>query len=284
TTACAEDAPGAQPLGIHLEGPYINSVRRGAHMVSWLRTPDAAEAERLLAVTEGALRLVTLAPELPGAEALIRRLVAAGVTVSIGHTDATYEQTLGAIALGVTHATHCCNAMRPMLHRDPGPLGALAQAPTVLGELIADGVHVHPAVMNVVIKALSPDRTIIITDALAAAGMPDGPFEFAGQPAQVIHGAARLLDGTLTGSVLTMAQALRNTLDAADVTLSQAAGMLTRNPARAAHVADHKGSLTTGFDADLVILDADLTVQATLCRGELAYATDVWRDRLADAL
>jgi N-acetylglucosamine-6-phosphate deacetylase len=284
TTACAEDAPGAQPLGIHLEGPYISSARRGAHMLSWLRSPNSAEAERLLAVTGGALRLVTLAPELPGAEALIRRLVAAGVTVSIGHTDATYEQTLGAITLGVTHATHCCNAMRPMLHRDPGPLGALAQMPTVLGELIADGVHVHPAVMNVVIKALGPDRTIIITDALATAGMPEGPFDFAGQPAQVVHGAARLLDGTLTGSVLTMAQALRNTLDAADVTLSQAAGMLTRNPARAARVADRKGSLTAGFDADLVILDANLTVQATLCRGELAYATDAWRDRLADTL
>ncbi|HEV7126062.1 MAG TPA: N-acetylglucosamine-6-phosphate deacetylase [Ktedonobacterales bacterium] len=282
--AIEECDTGARPLGIHLEGPYINSVRRGAHMTSWLRMPDLAEAEHILALTRGHLRLVTLAPELPGAPALIRCLVAAGVTVSIGHTDATYEETLAAIALGATHATHCCNAMRPLLHRDPGPLGALAQAAAVAGELIADGVHVHPAVMQVVVRTLGSERTIVITDAMAAAGMPDGPFEFAGQPAHIKQGAARLADGTITGSVLTMDQALRNMLTMTDVALPAAVGMLTRNPARAAQVAAHKGLLRVGYDADLVLCDASLIPQATFCGGTLAFATAQWRERLESAL
>ncbi|HKD74585.1 MAG TPA: N-acetylglucosamine-6-phosphate deacetylase, partial [Ktedonobacterales bacterium] len=185
-TAIAERDGGAEPLGIHLEGPYISIERRGAHMPSWLRRPDLAEADRVLSLAGGYLRLITVAPELPGADALIRQMVATGVRVSLGHTDATYEQALAAMELGVTHTTHCCNAMRPLYHRDPGPIGALAQSPQVYGELIADGVHVHPAMMKILVRALGPQRTIVITDALAAAGMGDTSFDFAGQPAQVI--------------------------------------------------------------------------------------------------
>ncbi|HZU01350.1 MAG TPA: amidohydrolase family protein, partial [Ktedonobacteraceae bacterium] len=183
---------GAEPLGIHLEGPYISVARRGAHQPSWLRKPDVSETEQLLALTRGYLRLVTLAPELPGATDMIRRLVEADVTVSIGHTDATYEQAQQAIQLGITHATHCFNAMRPLLHRAPGPLAAIAEAEQVRGELIADGVHVHPAAMNALVKLLGPERTVVITDALAGAGLDDATFDFAGQSAQVIRGAARL--------------------------------------------------------------------------------------------
>jgi N-acetylglucosamine-6-phosphate deacetylase len=276
---------GAEPLGIHLEGPYLSAKRRGAHPVSWLRAPDAAEIERVLALTRGHLRLITLAPELPGAAAMIERLLEGGVTVSIGHSDATYEQTQEAIRLGVTHATHCCNAMRPLHHRDPGPLGAIAQAQQISGELIADGVHVHPAMMNILIKSLGPERTIVITDALSAAGLSeDMPFEFAGQPARLVQGAARLADGTLTGSVLTMDQALRNVVQMTEATLQQAVGMLTLNPARAAQVSARKGRLQAGYDADVVLLDSSLTLQATLCQGQLTYAGDAWRERLSAAL
>ena len=271
---------GAEPVGIHLEGPYINIQRRGAHAPAWLRMPAAAETERILALTKGCLRLITLAPELPGAAAMIHRLVEAGVTVSMGHTDATYEQAQEAIALGVTHMTHCFNAMRPIHHRTPGPLAAVAQAPQVRGELIADGVHVHPSVMNILVDILGPERTIVITDALAGAGLSDTTFEFAGQPAQVICGAARLADGTLTGSVLTMKQALLNMLAITNVSLPEAVGMLTLNPAHAAHIADRKGRLHAGFDANMLIFDKELTLQATLCRGKLAFATDEWRERL----
>ncbi len=271
---------GAAPLGINLEGPYISAEQRGAHAAAWLRAPDVAETERLLSLAVSHLSVITLAPELPGAAAMICRLVEAGVTVSVGHTDATYEQTQQAIRLGATHATHCFNAMRPLRHREPGPLGAIVEAASVRGELIADGVHVHPAAMRVLTRALGAERTIIVTDAQAAAGVPNATFEFAGQPAKVIGGAARLANGTIAGSVLTMDQALRNVLDLGDISVSQAVGMLTLNPAHAAGVAQRKGRLRAGYDADLLIFDASLTLQATLCRGAVAFATDSWRERL----
>jgi N-acetylglucosamine-6-phosphate deacetylase len=272
---------GAEPLGIHLEGPYISLAKRGAHLPSWLRVPDETETEQLVALTDGHLSLLTLAPELPGASLMIRRLVNAGITVSMGHTNATYEQSLEAIKLGVTHATHCFNAMRPLLHRAPGPLAAIAQVEEVRGELIADGVHVHPAAMNALVKMLGPERIIVITDALAAAGVPETTFDFAGQPAKVIRGAARLSDGTITGSVLTMDQALRNVLQMTEVSLQQAVGMLTLNPAHAAQVSDRKGRLQIGYDADVLIFDQSLVLQGTICRGAVAFATGDWRERLS---
>lgn len=281
TTAIASPPPdSAEPLGIHLEGPYINEARRGAHPPAWLRVPNAAEIEEVLALTAGCLRLITLAPELPGAAEIMRHLVQANVTVSIGHTDATYEQTLEALALGATHVTHCCNAMRPLHHREPGPIGAIMRAPQVYGELIADGVHVHPAMMDILVRILGPQRTIVITDALAGAGMPDnGVFEFAGQEARVICGAARLADGTITGSILTMDQALRNILEMTHVSLQDAVAMLTINPARSIKVADRKGLLQPGYDADVLVFDDALSLQATFCRGALTFATDTWRAR-----
>lgn len=281
-TAINHFETGAEPLGIHLEGPYISADKRGAHLPSWLRSPDRAETERVLALTDGYLRVVTLAPELPGAAEMVSRLIDAGIIVSIGHTDATYEQAQAAIDLGITHATHCFNAMRPLHHRHPGPLAAIAQAEQVRGELIADGVHVHPAAMEALVKLLGPRRVIVITDALSAAGMTTGTFDFAGQPAQVVSGVARLADGTITGSVLTMDQALRNMLSMTRVSLQEAVGMLTLNPAHAAGVAERKGRLLAGYDADLLILDSSLTIQATICRGTLTYATGAWCDLLRE--
>lgn len=272
----------AEPLGIHLEGPYISATRRGAHPTSWLRMPDEAETEWLLALANGYLRLLTIAPELPGAALMIARLVEAGITVSMGHTDATYEQAQEAIRLGVTHVTHCFNAMRPLLHRAPGPLAALAQAKGVFGELIADGVHVHPAAADALVKLLGPERTIVITDAQAPAGVSNAAFEFAGQPARVIRGAARLSDGTIAGSILTMDQALRNMLQMTEVTLPQAVGMLTFNPARSIHVAHRKGRLHAGYDADVLIFDQSLALQATICCGKVAFVSSEWRERLSD--
>ncbi len=270
----------AEPLGIHLEGPYISLQRKGAHLPEWLRMPNEAETERLLALTNRHLRLITLAPELPGASAMIRRLVEAGVTVSMGHTDATYEQALEAIQLGITHMTHCFNAMRSLHHRNPGPIAAVAQAPQVRGELIADGVHVHPAMMDVLVKILGPQRTIVISDALATAGIDNTAFEFAGQTTHVTGGVARLADGTIAGSMLTLDQALRNMLQMTVSSLQEVVRMLTLNPAQAAQVANRKGCLQKGYNADLLLYDASLTLQATICRGTLAFATDEWRERL----
>ncbi|HEV2109496.1 MAG TPA: N-acetylglucosamine-6-phosphate deacetylase [Thermomicrobiales bacterium] len=278
--AVTADGEGAEPLGIHLEGPFINPLRRGAHDPAWLREPHPEATDRILAAADGHLRIVTLAPELPGAEAMQQALLNAGVTVSIGHTDADEVETRHAIQCGARHATHCFNAMRPLLHRDPGPLGAIVEAEEVLGELIADTHHVHPAAMRVLIRALGPGRTVIITDAIAAAGLGNVPFTLGDQPAHVEGGVARLADGTIAGSILTMDQALRNVLALGGLSLSEAVGMLTHNPARAAGVADRKGLLRPGYDADLVILDHDLNVQATICRGHLAHATESWKRRL----
>jgi N-acetylglucosamine-6-phosphate deacetylase len=279
--ACEQGIAGAEPVGVYLEGPYINVARRGAHMASWLRQPDLDEVNHLLELTAGHLRLITIAPELPGAAPVIRRLVEKGVTVSIGHSDATYEQTLEAISMGVTHMTHCCNAMRPLYHRDPGPLGAAALTPQLMGELIADGVHVHPAMAAIVGKIFGPERLVVITDAQPGAGKEGATFEFAGQPLHVERGAARLADGAIAGSVLTMDEALRNALRMIGATLPEAVGMLTRNPARSIHLDDRKGWLRPGYDADLLLFSSDLTLQATFCRGQVAYATDAWRARLA---
>ena len=271
----------AQPLGIHLEGPYISEKRRGAHLPAWLRLPDEHETAFLLQITQGHLRLVTLAPELPGAEHMIRRLVAANVTVSIGHTNANYEQTRSALELGITHATHCFNAMPPLLHREPGPLPAIAQAQQVYGEVIVDGVHVHPAVVDMLVRMLGPARVILVTDAQAVAGIhSEGPFEFAGQQAHIERGAVRLVDGTLAGSVLTMDKALPNILSMTGVSLQEAVSMLTRNPAESLHVATRKGMFHVGYDADLLIFDEALSLQATFCRGQVAFATEAWRERL----
>ncbi len=282
--AIARRHAGAEPLGIHLEGPFISERKRGAHPAAWLRLPNPADTERILSLANGHLRLITLAPELPGAAEMIQAMRAASVTVSMGHTDANYDEALAAISLGVTHMTHCCNAMRPLHHRDAGPLGALGRVTPICGEIIADGHHVHPAMVQILFRILGPERLIVITDALAAAGDASAPFDFAGQPAHVEDGVARLADGTITGSVLTMDQALRNMLRMTDATLSQVVGMLTVNPARAAQAADRKGLLQPGYDADLAIFDADLTLHATICAGKLAYATPEWKARAGASL
>lgn len=271
----------AEPVGIFLEGPYISVKRRGAHPPIWLRTPNEAETERILNVTKGLLRLVTLAPELPGADEMIQRLLAAGVTVSMGHTDVNYDQAQEAIKKGITHMTHCFNAMRPLLHRDPGPIAAVMKAEGVLGEVIADGVHVHPAMVDALIRLLGPERVVVITDAQAGAGLPEGSvFEFAGQQASVLHGAVRLKDGALAGSILTLDKALRNILEMSGVSLSSAVRMFTLNPARSARVDTRKALLKGGYDADLLVFDKDLRLQATICRGSLTFATEQGRQQL----
>ncbi|HLI50573.1 MAG TPA: N-acetylglucosamine-6-phosphate deacetylase [Thermomicrobiaceae bacterium] len=278
--AIESSPPGARPLGIHLEGPYINPARRGAHPTDWLRSPSPDETEQVLDLAQGHLRVVTLAPELPGALEMIRRLVNAGVTVSLGHTDATFQQALDGFAAGASQLTHCFNAMPPLLHRAPGPLGALVEIDRAMGELICDGVHVEPAAMKALVNMLGSHRVIAITDALPAAGKQAGPFSFNGQPAHVEGGVARLADGTITGSVLTMDQALRNLIRYCGVSLSQASAMCSRNPAVACGVADHKGLLLPGYDADLVMLDRELKLVATIRAGEVIYATEGWHSRI----
>ncbi|MCX7623591.1 MAG: N-acetylglucosamine-6-phosphate deacetylase [Thermomicrobium sp.] len=275
---------GARPLGIYLEGPFLNPARRGAHHPSWLRPAERALAERLLRLAEGHLRVVTLAPELPGAMGVLERFVAASVTVALGHTDASYETAREAFARGARLLTHCFNAMPPLLHRAPGPLGALVECPEACGELVADGHHVLPPVMRVLVRALGPERTVVVTDAQPGAGLPPGTtFAFAGLTARVEGDLARLADGTIAGSLLTTDRALRNLVELVGVPLEQAVRMLTETPAHVLGLAGRTGRLAPGYDADLVVLDADFRVHGTVCRGRIEYASRELAERLAAA-
>ena len=251
--------------GIHLEGPWLSRARCGAHDPAQVRAPDPAEIDAVLAAGGDAIRMVTLAPELPGADAAIRRFVDAGVVVAVGHTDATYEETQGAIAAGATVGTHLFNAMPPLHHREPGPVLALLQDPRVTCELIADGVHVHPAMVAAVIDAAGPERVSLITDAIAAAGCDDGPFRLGTVPIDVVAGVATVAGtSTIAGSTATMAQVFGNVLPLAG--LAAAVQMSATTPARALGL-ERVGELRAGYDADLVVLEADLRVGAVMAGG-----------------
>jgi N-acetylglucosamine-6-phosphate deacetylase len=256
--------------GIHLEGPWLSGLHCGAHDPAWLRDPDAREIDALLAAGDGAIAMVTVAPELPGVPAAIRRLVDAGVVVALGHTDASYEQTLAAIDAGATVGTHLFNAMRSLHHREPGPVPALLGDPRVTTELIADGVHLHASVIRHVVAAVSPDRVALVTDAMAAAGVGDGAFTLGGLGVDVTGGVARLRgSATIAGSTATMDRLFTTAvglLGGDDAALAAAVRMSATTPARALGL-DGAGVLAAGSAANLVVMDADLQVLRVMSRG-----------------
>jgi N-acetylglucosamine-6-phosphate deacetylase len=265
--AAAGAAPdgGAEVLGAHLEGPFLNPLRRGAMDPEQLRLPDPALHARLL--DGGGVRVVSLAPELPGALELVSAAVAAGARVSLAHSDATYEQALAAADAGASTVTHTFNAMRPLDRREPGILGAALTDERLACELICDGVHVHPAAVALLVRCKGPEQVALVTDAIAAAGMPDGASRLGTRPVTVRDGRPSLADGTLAGSTLTMDAALRNVVRFAGVSVPEASAMASTTPARLLGVADRKGAIAPGRDADLVVLDADLRVNAVWARG-----------------
>ena len=254
--------------GIHLEGPWLAPSHRGAHSESLLVAPSAGDADRLLDAGAGAVRMVTIAPELPGATAAIERLVARGVVVAVGHTGADYDTTRTAIAAGATGATHLFNAMPDVLHRSPGPALALWRDPAVWVELVADGVHVHPGLVCHVIST-KPDRVVLVTDAMSAAGAGDGDYELGGLPVEVRSGVARLAGTTtIAGSTLTLDRAVRTAV-AAGADLETTLRAVTCHPADYLGLAD-AGRITDGARADLVCLDDDLMVTGVMYRGQWA--------------
>ncbi|UCH85958.1 MAG: N-acetylglucosamine-6-phosphate deacetylase [Dehalococcoidia bacterium] len=262
---------GASPLGVYLEGPFVNPKRKASFPPEGLRPPDVSELLAHVGAARGRLKLIALAPELAGARKLIAAARDQGLVVSIGHSDATYEEALEGISLGVTHATHCFNAMRPFHHRDPGCLGAILASPQVAAELIADGVHVHPGAMALLLRAKGHQRTILVTDGVAPAGLSPGTYSLAGRQIKVTSGRAILADGTLAGSVSTMDQMVRNLVRLGLATLQQALRMASLNPAAALGLEGGKGRIAPGFDADLVALDDGLEVAMTFVGGELAF-------------
>ena len=272
--ALAEATRRGVVAGIHLEGPWLSATRCGAHDAAQLRPPDPAEIDALLTAGHGAIRMVTLAPELPGAADAIRRLVDAGVVVAVGHTDADYDQTRAAIDAGATVGTHLFNAMRPMHHREPGPAPALLEDPRVTVELIADGVHVHPTLLRQVISSAGPHRVALVTDAMAAAGCGDGSFRLGTLDVDVVRGVARVratatAPGPIAGSTATMDQLFRTAVDlfnGSDDALGTAAQLTSATPARVLGL-DDVGSLSAGRRANLVVLDRDLLVVGVMADG-----------------
>ncbi|HEX3617285.1 MAG TPA: N-acetylglucosamine-6-phosphate deacetylase [Solirubrobacteraceae bacterium] len=252
-------------LGSHLEGPFLSERRCGAQNAAHMTAPDAALLERLLAAAGDSLRMVTLAPELPGALALIETLANAGVIAAMGHSDASYEQALQGIRAGARHATHLFNAMPPLLHRDPGLVGAALES-GITCELINDGRHVHPAIIRLVFDLI--DSPALVTDAIDATGAGDGRFELGGQEVVVQDGEARLAaTGSLSGSTLTMDQALRNTVKASGLSVERASAAASAVPARALGLEHELGAIAPGMCADLVVLDDDLQVIGVMGAG-----------------
>ena len=253
--------------GVHFEGPYLSAARCGAQNPEFLRDPATDELAELIELGAGAVRMVTLAPERDGALAAIKLLTAHGVVAAVGHTDATWEQTRAAVAAGASVGTHLFNGMRPVHHREPGPVVALLDAPNVVCELVADGVHLHDGMLCFATSVAGPERAALITDAMAAAGMPDGEYELGGQAVTVADGVARLSDGgAIAGSTLTMDAALRHAV-AAGIPMSDACRMVATTPARAIGLGDKVGSVQIGLRADLVVLDDDLNVVRVMRAG-----------------
>jgi N-acetylglucosamine-6-phosphate deacetylase len=273
-------------VGVHLEGPFLAAARCGAQDPRHMIAPDVAAFDRLLAMAAGWLRVITLAPELPGAIDLITSVDQAGVIAAVGHTDATADVTAAAVDAGASHATHLFNGMRPLHHREPGPVGALLDRDEVSCEVIADGVHLHDTAIRLVARAAGPARLVLITDAMAAAGMPDGRYQLGSMQVDVAGGEARLaadagpdgqagsgadagprLPGAIAGSTATMASVVRRAV-AAGLPVIDVAAAASTNPARVLGLAERTGALCPGLDADLVVCDEAFGLRAVMRRGE----------------
>lgn len=255
-------------IGIHLEGPWISLHFCGAHAQDQLRAPAAEEVAGLLALADGRIRMVTIAPELDGGIEAIRLVAESGALAAVGHTDADYETGLAAIEAGARVITHLFNAMRPVMHRDPNAAGALIADPRVFGELICDGVHIHPTSIQLALRELSVDRTCMITDAMSATGVADGQYKLGELDVTVKDGVARLTEaGNIAGSTLTLDVALKFVVDNCGVSLEDASQMLSANPARVLGLAD-RGTLEPAKRADLVILDHSLALTGVYQAGQ----------------
>lgn len=267
-----QDSPtGAGCLGIHLEGPFINAECLGAFRAESVAAPDVDLLMRYVALSGGRIRLITLAPEVPGADAVIRAAAELGIRCSAGHSAASAENMAHAVDLGVRGTTHTFNAMRPLHHRAPGLLGIALTDPRVVTEVIADGLHVHPAVVALLAAAKGRTGVALVTDSVGPAGLADGDYDFEEQQIRLTAGAARLADGTLAGSVLTMDRAVQNFANFTGSTWEQACVAATAVPAGALDLAGSKGRIAPGMDADLIAVDADRGIVWTMVNGRLVY-------------
>jgi N-acetylglucosamine-6-phosphate deacetylase len=258
----------AQPLGIHMEGPFISHKRLGVHPAKHVLPPSTAAFQLFLEAAGEELRILTLAPEMPGAMEVIDAAMENGVRVALGHTDATHEQAMRAIESGVRHAVHTFNAMRPFNHRDPGVIAAVLLDERVMAELIADNIHVDPVAIRLLVKAKGPEGIVLVSDGVSPTGMPEGSgYRLGEMQVSVRGGAVRNSEGVLAGSVLTLDRAIRNMREATALPLRELVRMVSWNPAQMMHLTHKKGVLAPGADADLVLLSQDMQVAQVYARG-----------------
>ena len=263
---------GARPIGIHMEGPFLNPVRKGTHNADYLRPADLAAFRRFLDLSNHSVRKMTVAPEMDRGLELIRAASEEGIQISIGHSDATAEQAKAAVDAGAFQATHVFNAMRPFHQREPGILGVVLTDTRVSCEVIPDGVHVHRTALELLWGIKGAHRTILITDGLSAVGMEDGQYPLGDKTIVVSQGECRDLDGTLAGSTLTLDRAVRNVIDWLGAPVEEALAAASTTPARAMRLANGKGVIAPGADADLILLDAELKVMKTMVAGRIVYS------------
>jgi len=265
------DLAGANLLGIHLEGPFISPQKKGMILPECISAPSLQLLEKIQNLANGRLKMMTIAPELPGSIPIIERLVSSGVVASFGHSNATYEQTLAGFDAGISHVTHLFNAMPPLHHRSPGPLIAIFQAESVTAQLICDGVHIHPSVLKLAFGLLGPQRVIPITDGMQAIGLPDGKYFYNGIEYEARDGTARYKDGTLIGTALGLSQLLQRLITFTGCPPDVAIKTVTENPARLLGIEKRKGFIAPGKDADLILLDRDYSVKTTIVGGKVVY-------------
>lgn len=262
---------GAAILGAHLEGPFIAKNKMGAHFPDAIQVPDISVIKRWQRATNDVIKLVTLAPELSDALPFISELKNMKIITSIGHTEATYEETVAAIEAGCTQATHLFNAMTGIHQRKPGAVSALLLSDKISAELIVDGIHLHPAIVELALKVKGKDRLLLVTDAIRAKCMGDGRYELGGQEVHVQSGKATLADGTLAGSTLRMPEAVRNMVNYTKCSLAEAIHMASYTPAHVLGLLSRKGTISVGKDADMVVLDNNLNVLLTMREGKDVY-------------
>ncbi|MFS0554723.1 N-acetylglucosamine-6-phosphate deacetylase [Brevibacillus sp. 179-C9.3 HS] len=266
-----EGLPGAQTIGIHLEGPWINPRYKGAQKEENIAIPKLDAVQKLYGLAEGLIKVVTIAPEQPEALEAIAWLKERDVIVSAGHTGATFAQATEAIDAGVRHFTHCFNAMTGLHHREPGVVGAAMYHEHLSTELIADGIHVHPAVMKILYRVKTAERLALVSDSMRAAAMGEGTYDLGGQEVHVHDNQAKLADGTLAGSILTLNRAVGNMVTLSGVALPDAVEMASSTPACILGMGERKGRLAAGYDADITVLNEQFDVTMTFVGGKEVY-------------
>ncbi len=266
-----ETMPGARIIGVHMEGPFLSPEKKGAQRADLMRVPDIDLFRRWQEISGDSVRVVTIAPELDKGLVFIEYLKKHNVIASIGHSDGSYEEAEAGIAAGAGQGTHLFNAMRGIHQRAPGTAGALLLDDRVTTELIVDGIHLHPAIVRLVLKTKGREKLILITDGIRATGLADGEYELGGQKVTVGNGAARLVDGTLAGSILTMNEAARNTISFTGCGWDDIIVMTSENPARQLGLFDRKGSIAKGKDADVTVVDDKWQILLTVSGGRVVY-------------